>query len=73
MEKIKIGNYIILTDDSDIQKGDWVLANIPELDIYGPIICNDSTKSSNQFKKIIGHIPLNDVKPLNGIDIFPEY
>jgi hypothetical protein len=58
-------NYLLIVDDSEIKKGDWMTNN---LDVW---------QSANYYgfqpvcKKIISHLPLNNSPILEGVDLLP--
>jgi hypothetical protein len=58
-------NYLLIVDDSEIKKGDWMTNN---LDVW---------QSTNYYgfqpasKKIITHLPLNNSPVLEGVDLLP--
>ncbi len=58
-------NYLLIVDDSEIKKGDWMTNN---LDVW---------QSTNYYgfqpvsKKIISHLPLNGAPVLEGVDLLP--
>lgn len=77
---IKIKDYLLVVDDSEIKEGDWFLhkthtdetvdkcANRPSiLDVIG----TEFNYYSGYCEKIIAHLPLNNSPILEGVDLLP--
>jgi hypothetical protein len=59
---IKIANYLLVVDDSEIKEGDYTFQEASNL----------ISKYNNAYsKKIIAHLPLNNSPILEGVDLLP--
>jgi hypothetical protein len=59
---IKIENYLLIVDDSEIKEGDYTFQEASNL----------ISKYNNAYsKKIIAHLPLNNSPILEGVDLLP--
>jgi hypothetical protein len=67
---INTGSYLLIVDDSEIKEGDLCLADIPDGDFYGVVKYNGAF-AKHYYKKIIAHLPLNDLPILEGVDLLP--
>lgn len=72
MEKtiVKTDNYLLVVDDSEIQYDDYYVTwdnnyNPPRYEIYVKV----SGLNGKNPKKIIAHLPLNDSRVLEGVQI----
>lgn len=62
---IKTDNYILVVDDSEINRGEW---------FYNPVSNHTGINySPDGCKKIIAHLPLNGLPILEGVDLLPPY
>ena len=66
-------DYLIAVDDSEIKKGDYRLNTQKG---YVKIVKNKPgyyNRRNDVFKKVIGHLPLNNSPALEGVDLLPSY
>jgi len=80
---IKIDNYLLIVDDSEIKEGDWFMANqgahkcirVEENTSCPFITLNNKGKEVGHFKtwknNIIAHLPLNNSPILEGVPLLP--
>ena len=69
-ELIKIDNYLLVVDDSEIKVGDWVIETrngLNELHFTNSRYVIDK----HIQKKVIAHLPLNDSPILEGVPLLP--
>ena len=62
---IKTDNYLLVVDDSEIKKNDWVVSGTNT--IIQCIYPNNIV--DRDIKKITAHLPLNNAPILTGIDL----
>jgi hypothetical protein len=75
-ELIKTENYLLIVNDKEIKVGDWYLVNQ-----YGRglLLCTQPAteedikhQHKHDCKLIIAHLPLNEAKYLDGVDLLPK-
>ena len=64
-EIIKLENYLLVVDDSDIEEGNFVLSR------FLVVVPFDKNYKPTSYKKIIAHLPLNNSPILEGVDLLP--
>lgn len=64
-EIIKTENYLLVLDDSEIKDGDWCIYKTGEIIQYLVKLNTDN------LKKIIAHLPLNNSPILDGVPLLP--
>jgi hypothetical protein len=64
---IKIENYLLIVDGSEIKQGDWCLSKLYEVVRFGKKF------APPLYKKIRAHLPLNNSPILEGVDLLPPY
>jgi hypothetical protein len=69
---IKVDNYLLVVDDSDMV-GNGYRLDIERMSIG--IIDDDYFYNTRKhiFKKVIAHLPINDSRTLEGVDLLPPY
>ena len=77
-ETISTENYLLIVDDSEIKKGDWmynilldVISNITDRGVITDNLLAEIKRFKERFKKIIAHLPLNGAPVLEGVDLLP--
>ena len=74
---IKINNYLLVVDDSEIKDSDWYMYSNKDGSLNGPygvrkFLHNDySYLNAYKCKKLISHLPLNGAPVLEGVDLLP--
>jgi hypothetical protein len=66
---IKIDNYLLVVDNSEIKEGDYYWNKEYPSQVYK----RHHYKTSSDYKKIIAHLPLNGSPILEGVDLLPPY
>lgn len=61
---IKTENYLLVVDDSEIKKGDWIMWD-------NKVVIAVNTTYLPSTKKIIAHLPLNGSPIVEGIPLLP--
>ena len=64
-ELIKTDNYLLVVDDSEIKRGDWVYNQVSK-EMY-----RFNENLVNYEKKVIAHLPINDSADLKGVPLLP--
>ena len=65
-ELIKTENYLLVVDDSEIKRGDWFLTDDKRIEQSAP-----DWNPREWHKKIIAHLPVNDLPILEGVPLLP--
>lgn len=71
---IKVKNYLLVIDDSEIRGADWVyVEKYPEApwQFMKPPCPIPYWGNKEETKKIIAHLPLNNAPYLDGVDVLP--
>lgn len=68
---IKVENYLLVVDDSEIKEGSWYLTFTNNVVMGKPRRCEDSSYNFTHCKKIIAHLPLNNATFLERVDVLP--
>lgn len=71
-EIIKIDNYLLVVDESEIKFDDWY---IDDSNLLRPSVTSDKDYWSTRkdYKKVIAHLPLNGSPILEGVPLLPPF